>query len=269
MHLSGLHIGILAEYGAGPLTVSNSTFSNNSIGIDAMTKATVVSSTFSNNSDGAIFGTSTMTVSNSTFTNNSGDDAIYFSAGTLTVSSSTFSGNSAGYGGAINGSGNVTVSNSTITGNTATNGGGGIFIGSGGSSLTVTNSTITGNTATNGGGGGITSGNGATVTLINSIVAGNTTTANPGDDCDGCGPQSANNLISTIASPITAAQLMLSQLGSYGGPTQTMIPLPGSPALGQGIGDRCGRSDHRPARLFCGHRPWVTRLRWEQCRLKV
>jgi len=216
----------------GTFTVSNCNFSGNLIGISGSGRFTVTNCNFSGNQTG--FDTAGIsTVSNSTFSNNSGS-GIFMTGGTLTVSNSTFSGNTATVGGAISGDGTLTVSNSTISGNTAADGGGGIAFGSGGSSLTVSNSTISGNTAATGGGGGILI-SGGVVTVSNSIVGGNTTTDNAGDDCDGCGTQSTYNLISTTSSPITAAQLLLAPLGSYGGPTQTMIPQLGSPALGAGM----------------------------------
>jgi len=170
----------------------------------------------------------TMTVSNSTVSGNTaavGGGGI-LNNGTMTVSNSTISGNTAGGGGGgiENNGGPLTVSNSTISGNTAALGGGGIWENA--NTLTVSNSTISGNTA--GGGGGIE--NNGTLTVSNSVVAGNTTTGEPGDDCDGCGAQIANNLINTTSNS-PAINPMLAPLGWYGGPTQTMIPLPGSPAI--------------------------------------
>jgi hypothetical protein len=230
-------------YNVGKLTVSNSTLSSNSA-----------------SNGGGIFNQGTLTVSNSTLSGNSASNdggGIYNNGGTLTVSNSTFSGNSAStYSGGIgNPIGTVTVSNSTFSGNSASDGGG---IVSGGT-LTVSNSTFFGNTTKYGGGGGIYnydtltvsnstfSGNtaslgggiynfGATVTVSNSIVAGNTTAGAAGDDCANCGTQSASNLISTTASPITAAQLMLGPLALNGTnqTVQTLLPLPGSPAIEAG-----------------------------------
>jgi hypothetical protein len=146
--------------------------------------------------------------------------------GTLTVSNSTFFGNTAYYyGGAIYNAGTLTVNNSTFSGNTASCCSGGGIINNG-ATLTVSNSTFSGNTATYRG-GGIYELNG-TLTLSNSIVAGNTTTDSPGDDCESCGTQSSYNLIST---PSAIINPLLAPLDSYGGPTQTMLPLPGSPAI--------------------------------------
>ena len=189
----------------------------------------------------------TLTVSNSAFSGNTasgngygGGGGIYNNGGTVVVSDSTFSGNTAsgngfGGGGGIYNffGGTLTVSNSTFSGNMVSYGGGGIF--NGGGTLTVSNSTFAGNSA--GDGGGIAN-SGGSVTITNSIVAGNTDTASgqAGEDCDSCGTQSASNLISTSAAPIMAAQLNLGPL-AYNGPNQTvqtLLPLPGSPAIEAG-----------------------------------
>src|SRR5207244_1350030 len=90
-----------------------------------------------------------------------------------------------------------------------------------------------------------------TPTFINTIIAGNTA-SNRGPDVGGTAnnPQSVtssgNNLIGktdgstgwigsdltgTIASPLNP---LLSSLGNYGGPTQTLALLPGSPAIDAG-----------------------------------
>ena len=186
-----------------------------------------------------IYNGGTLTVSNSTISGNttggggSGDQGGgIWSAGTLTVSNSTISGNTASYGGGIfSGGGTLTVSNSTISGNTASLGGG-IFSGSGGGgTLTVSNSTISGNTLTsNSNGGGIYIGSG-TATITNSIVAGNTE-GQAGTDCVSCGTQSSNNLITT---PTNIIDPKLGTLANNGGPTETMLPQAGSPAIATGL----------------------------------
>jgi uncharacterized repeat protein (TIGR02543 family) len=193
---------------------------------------TISGLTIANGTDngGGIVNLGSLTVSNCTFSGNTGSGdggGIFNDAGTLTVNNSTFSGNTSGAGGGAGGGifnnvgAQLTVNNSTFSGNTAGYGGG-IYNDAG--TLTVNNSTFSGNTALAEGGGIFN--NRGTVTLSNSIVAGNTSTADPGDDCDSCGTQSSNNLI--VVNP------QLAPLGWYGGPTQTMLPLPGSPAIGAG-----------------------------------
>ena len=211
--------------GAANLTVSGATVGNIFL-VKAPANAAISGIAIANASGGGDGGGiyesgGTLAVSNCTFSGNSAvlnGGSIDESGGTLTVSDCTFSGNTAGSGGAIFlQAGLLTVNNSTLSGNTAVSSGsgGGIFnLGA----LIVNNSTFSGNTA--GIGGGIA--NDASVTLNNSIVAGNTSTL-PGDDCDGCGAQSSNNLIGIAP--------QLAPLASYGGPTATMLPLPGSPAI--------------------------------------
>lgn len=194
---------------SGTLQLSSCVFDNNTSG---------------NNSGGAVYNLAVLQVSSSTFTGNSnsaGGGAIANYA-SLTVVGSTFSGNSAAAGGGIyNGAGTALIENSTLFGNNVTGGGpgGGIFAGSG-STTTIQNSTIYGNLN---GSGIFDNGGVATITLTNSIVSGNT-----GGDCDQCGNQSSNNLIGGTPN--------LSPLQFNGGLTQTLIPLPGSPAIGAGSG---------------------------------
>src|ERR1700722_6061796 len=98
--------------------------------------------------------------------------------------------------------------------------GGAVFINN--ATVTITESTVSGNVS--GGGGGAIFNN-ATLTATNTIVAGNT-----GGDC-GNGGASSCPANSANGNVIGVANIGLAPLGSYGGPTQTMIPLPGSPAI--------------------------------------
>ena len=186
-----------------------------------------------------------LTIQNSTISGNNstvGTGGIFNDYGaSLTIIGSTISGNSGTYGAIVNESGGaVSLSESTISGNTASANGGAIL--SGGTSLTVSNSTIAGNSGYDGGGIYIS---GGTLTLTSSIVAGNTASSSD-PDVDGMATDGGNNLIGdgtgmsgisngtdgdqvgTSASPLNP---LLAALGNYGGPTQTMIPLPGSPAI--------------------------------------
>ena len=154
--------------------------------------------------------------------------------GTVMVSNSTISGNSAtelGSGGDIDltaggifNVGTLTVSNCTISGNSAEIGGGGIF---NFGTLTVSNSTISGNSGVSV--GGIFDGGTLTVSMSNSIVSGNTVGSTESDISDESDVSGSGNVIGD-----TASQILLAPLGFYGGPTQTMPPLPGSPALNAG-----------------------------------
>jgi CSLREA domain-containing protein len=161
--------------------------------------------------------------------NTGGTGAAFYVSGALTVTNSTISGNAAqsssggvglpglSYGGGfyVYSTGSLTLIDSTIAGNSAGSYGGGIF---NQGSVSVIGSTIANNTA--GTGGGIHN-DGGTVSLANSILSGNS-----GGDFSG-GPTYSNN----GGNEISVSGISLAPLGNYGGPTQTMIPLPGSAAI--------------------------------------
>ncbi len=166
--------------------------------------------------------------------------AIY-NDGTVTLTQCTFWGNSAFFaGGAIYNTGTLKVTECTFSGNSSVGSGiGGAIYSAVFSTLTVAQSTLSGNSATQSGGAIEVAGNG--LTLANSIVAGNT--APSGADINNSSiltlvganivQSLAGNAPTGIGTIINAAPV-LAALGSYGGPTQTMPPLPGSPALDRG-----------------------------------
>ena len=162
-----------------------------------------------------------LTLINSTITGNTGGALFNDYGGTLTVINCTISGNSGSFGGIVNEPGGIlTVNSSTVSGN---NGGG---ISSIGTSVTVTDSTITGNIGSYSG-GGFNIGSGP-LTLANTIVAGNTATTNP--DIAGTYTDNGGNVIGGV-NGVTATNVNLATLAAFGGPTKTMIPLPGSVAI--------------------------------------
>jgi len=159
-----------------------------------------------------------VTVANCTFINNTATDwggGIFNNHGTTTVTGSTFSGNSASsYGGGLMNFGTATIANSTFNGNSTPSDGGGIF---NDDTLTVSSSTLSGNTAAAGGG---IFWSGGTNVMANSIVTGNLAPSEP--DTSGFSDHGGNRVTTGF---------VLAPLGSYGGPTQTMVPLPGDPSL--------------------------------------
>ena len=217
---------------AGYLTVTGSNFSNNSGGAIYDSGALIVTgSTFSGNSitgyGGAISG-NVLTVTASTFSENSAFVGGAISGNVLTVTGSTFSDNSALEGGAI--TGNVlTVAGSTFSGNSATQGGGAIY--NYGGQVLIEYSTITDNSDEWVGGIAIYSGH---LYVSNSIVEGNTATSssdNPDIFLDGGTLKDlGGNLINKSNSP-AVVNPNLTPLGNYGGPTQTILPQPGSKAI--------------------------------------
>jgi len=135
--------------------------------------------------------------------------------GAMVVNECTLANNFGSYGGAMQCRGNTTISQCTVSGNTGYYGGGGFWVGS------------------------------AAVIISNSIVAGNLAPGSSAGNQDieiATGPltYSSSNLVQfasgvapTGPAPMTNAPL-LSPLGNYGGPTQTMPPLGGSPAIDAG-----------------------------------
>jgi hypothetical protein len=148
----------------------------------------------------------------------------------------------------------ATINNSTISANAALYGGGGVYINPG-SSLTINQSTISANSAAGTspetGGGGIALGdNTSVVTISGSIVSGNTSALVGTADFalystlpSSTGSITAtNSIIGEVDSRITVngtnivntMNPMLGALANNGGPTKTMAPLTGSPAIDAG-----------------------------------
>lgn len=237
----------------GEVSLIDSTLSHNaSTGIYALYGGAVA------NGPGIESGPGLMLISGSTLSGNSagganaggsvaGGGGAIINAGLLAMIDDTVSGNSVadlgqGGGGILTGLvGALTMANTTVSGNTASDGGG-IFNEQG--ILVVTNSTISGNTAYNdtagGGGGGILnssfsgSQSPSGLTLANSIVAGNFNQNNT-SDCVGCATSAGNNITVDAASMIGGnPELGLLQVNGLNTALATMLPLPGSPAIGTG-----------------------------------
>ena len=127
----------------------------------------------------------------------------------------------------------VVLSGLTVR-NGAAPGGGGIATNS---NLTISNSTVSGN-GTNGVGGGVDAG--GTAEIQNSILANNT-----GGNCFGSQTSDGYNLSSDNTCNFSNSgdrnnlNPMLGTLGSYGGPTQTIPLLTGSPAIDAGNPSGC------------------------------
>jgi hypothetical protein len=196
--------------------------------------------------------------------------AILADAGSLIINTATFATNSAkggnggdggktgggtcagtqhgagglAYGGAItnNNSATLNIKHGTISGNDAEAGNSGVNQGT---------ATAPTRLVAEGTGGGIRVGSGS-VTLENTILAGNTaanglgdTTGAPtaGPDVDGAVTSNGHNLVGnateatgfTGSGDQTGVNPLLMPLASNGGPTQTMAPTPGSPAIDAGV----------------------------------
>lgn len=264
--------GYLLEGGAvdalGPCTLSECTISGNSlVGKQPDHLAT-------NCYGGGVAAHGTLTISACTINANSaiGGPGAYFESGTnyscdpggigegggiwakssAVIVNSTISGNSAtgGNGGASNGD------LPTMTGNGGNASGGGIF--SGTDDLKVFDSTITGNAVTAGMGGvayadqtpgvnGTEAGGGVGVPpsyslFQNTIISGNMAGTSTNDLSNVVSPGSSHDLIGVgggLTNGVNGNRVginnpLLSPLGDFGGPTQTMVPLLGSPAIDAG-----------------------------------
>jgi hypothetical protein len=204
---------------------------------------------------GGVSNSGTLTLSNCTISHNnsagygaSGGGLINRGTATLTdctVSDNTAQGVYGASGAGVYNSGTLTLTNCTISGNyaSAQDGASGAGLVNAGTA-TLTNCTISGNSVGlyKGSGGGLE--NSGTVTLANTIVAGNTAPTDP--DVSGGVMSQGNNLIGAtdgssgwVSSDLTGTSMqplnpLLGPLGNYGGHTQSMALLPGSPAIDAG-----------------------------------
>jgi hypothetical protein len=260
--------GAIANSAGGTLQLNNSTLYGNSAnnaggGLENEgSTLTIAASVFSGNSAGNggsirnAFG-STLQINNTTLSGNSATNnggGIVNNSSTLTLNNSTICGNSAGFGGGFLNINNATATmySSTLYGNAATNNGGGIANNS--SALTLNNATLVGNSA--GFGGAIYNVNTGTVTLVNATLSANSANSgagggggifqnNSGGLCALTNTIVAGNTAAGVANNIsgsfsgtynlTSGDPLLAPLGNYGGPTLTMRPQPGSPAIDAGL----------------------------------
>ena len=237
--------------GAGTITISgNNSYQifNILTGTVAISGLTLANANSAIDGGGAIFNSGALTVTNCELFGNSGSEggAIY-NFGTLTVSGSTFSENSGGGGGAIANLRTLIVDTSTFSGNSSTASGGAIFSYEG--VLTVNDSTFSGNSAALFG-GAIYNYIGTQMTADNNIFTGNTAESNGGagiiggslgtsnadhnlfyQNLDGGSTEDDCNACTSSTNAITGVNPLLAVLGGYGGPTQTLLPQPGSPAI--------------------------------------
>ena len=229
--------GIFAH---GNLLLTNSTISENIAldsggGIYAEGDLTIVRSTVSSNR--SAYGGSGVYIGARSF---QGDQA------TLLMVDSTVSDNiarpidSGGSGSALWLDGDATIDSSTISGNVSVDANFVYYTVLVEGALTLTNSTISGNT-----GYGIVNFQGIETHSVNSIVAANT----PAN----CGPRfvsHGHNLSDdTTCFPGTGTDIVapaqLGPLADHGGPTETHLPLPGSPAIDAGDDAACPETDQR------------------------
>jgi hypothetical protein len=217
---------------SGTLAIDNSTISGNGAVKTGLSRG------------GGIANIGTLSISNSTISGNTASawgGGIY-NGGTLTINKSTISGNTAKItGGGIRNNGTLTISNSTLSGNSVPgDDGGGIFNYAG--TITINNSTLRGNSA--GRAAGIFNDSGM-ATLQNSIVA----NSSSGGNCFGTMTSNGYNLSSDDTcnfkgtGDLNSTDPKLGKLGNYGGSTQTIPLLSGSPAIDAGNPGGCTDSN--------------------------
>ena len=210
---------------------------NNPTGLSLSLSGLTLSNADNPNNGGAIKNAGTLSLNSMALTNNhtavAGSALFNAETGNATIANSTFSNNNSDQFAAIyNQGGALNLTNSTLTANANASNfpGAAIFSESFAGVTNITNCTIALNTGQaevvwrNGS-------SGALINLKNTIVSGNT-----GGDVNGT-TDLGNNLIGGNA--------LLAALGNYGGPTQTMALLPGSPAINAGTATGAPTTDQR------------------------
>jgi fibronectin-binding autotransporter adhesin len=169
---------------------------------------------------GGVLNNGNLSINNSTLVSNQAvglGGAIFTSGGSLDVTNCTIASNTAGIsGGGIDAQGSATIISSTFTGNAASSGGGAIDNYSGVYTVTLEDSLLAGDFAPFG-----PEFSNSVVSLGHNLVA----------SINGSTGWVSSDLTGTTANPLVAG---LGTLGQYGGPTQTVPLLPGSPAIGAG-----------------------------------
>lgn len=186
---------------------------------------------------GAIDNAGILTATDCTVAHNIGGGGAILSHGTATLMRCTLTANSSGSGGGalLLSNGTATLTRCTVSGNTnaGANGGGGIDVGSA-AHLVLNDTIVAGNVDTAFVAADISTANGGTVTAVGANLIGQNTTV--------ATTFPAGPLAGTAAAPLDPK---LSPLGYFGGPTQTMHPLIGSPAIDTGGTTNPGTADQR------------------------
>ncbi len=203
------HLALRNSNGQGLYLMNNST--------PVLDSATIES----NASNGVIVYGSRPHISNSSIDRNGASGLAIDGASTVLVDNSTIAGNTGALGGGIGNSGTLTLASSTVSGNSAQDAGGVYNAGT----LTLEDSVLAGNSAAS----GAADCSGALVSRGYNIL-GNTTS------CAGLTDGQRGDQVGTGAH---AVDPRLDTLRDNGGPTWTMAPLPGSPAIGGGDPHGC------------------------------
>ena len=195
---------------------------------------------------GGVYNTSNanLTINNTIINNNygtRGGGILNELSSTIMITNTTISNNNATSltgGGINNNASTITMVNSTISNNIANTSGGGVRSGGTGATMFLTNVTISYNTASTNA-GGIFNVSPSVINIGNTIVASNIAPVDT--DVRGAFVSAGNNLIGVVGTATgfggtdiinTAANL--GPLANNGGPTPTIMPNLGSPAIDNG-----------------------------------
>jgi predicted outer membrane repeat protein len=213
---------------------------------------------------GGFYNQATATITDCTISGNvariNGGGLVTGIHGVSALTACTISGNNAQDGGALENYATTTLTNCTISGNNASASGGGV---SNSGMATLVACTISGNVASVSGGGFYNHDfldNRGLATLTDTIVAGNILVGGAASDLAGrevgrvtgsfnlVGTGGSGGIQGGLQGNIVLANLSglgLAPLGDYGGPTQTIALLPGSPAIGLGTAINSIATDQR------------------------
>lgn len=232
-------VGVFAYAGYGTINVTRCTITGNAQGLsfnnDFYGKATIDATTISGNQFDGIdlfgVGAGEVTLTNSTISGNQGPGIFAANACILNVLNSTIANNvnNSPYSYFYPGGGiaaqlyaQVTISNSTISGNTSKFGAGGVAVAYDyGMTIDVSSTIIAGNS----------SDSGLDISSDNGFIFGGDYNLVGVYDPTICTLSGTHNKTGTLAAPLNP---LFAPLGKYGGPTQTMALLPGSPAINAG-----------------------------------
>jgi hypothetical protein len=204
----------------------------------------------SSSKGGAITNAGTLALNNCTLAGNSvsasGAGGAIQNSGQLTLKGCTLFANNGGLAGAINNSTVCTLQNCTFSGNHATANNGGAIDNAFNATLNILQCTFSGNTTV--AGGGAIDNHTSQINLTNSILAGNSASVAGADIYNPSGSTinaGGSNIVQVLynagtvvgGNTILAVNPLLGALANYGGPTLTLLPQTGSPAINAGGND--------------------------------
>ena len=197
---------------------------------------------------GAITNGGTLTLNNCTLAGNSvttsGAGGAIQNSGQLTLKGCTLFANNGGLAGAINNNAVCSLQNCTFSGNHATANNGGAIDNAFSAILNILQCTFSGNTTV--AGGGAIDNHTSQINLTNSILAGNSASVAGADIYNPSGSTvnaGGSNIVQVLynagtvlgGNTVLAANPLLGSLANNGGPTLTLLPQSGSPAINAGV----------------------------------